>query len=458
MMEIARKWTLNETLKKENERMNNDEFYSFLTLRLNVIVDMKATLFLPMDKSTLESLSHTMEFRYPHFVGKIHILNFGWIHNALWHIVKFILSDETKNKINFTNHQHLLQIITKENLLKEFGGSNDYEWVMETNEIIQKYGIHISDVLSPKLKSVLSLSYHHHEGYYTNDHQSDFDLNNNNEKDDDKDSMQTSYGSTSFRNRNTYPNVLHYFGLSSHQIGLHAGSGFLTTPYNNSRSTSCLTTPLITPKKIINNDIDVDDVDDDEMILDYDHFHLNSYIHSNETITDGSTLFGHSSILTDDETNNVKYNNTNNNNNNNNIINSTIFMSDDFITKKQHQQSILSPPPTPSSILINSVNHHDHLTLVNQSTQTNPIIIQNGHRPTHKQLSFNDKFWLIFKKSVFYMVMYIILRIPIESFFYMQLTSYIDQHQQLLISTIGITALFVFFLTPILLLPNNIVL
>lgn len=320
----------------------------------------------------------------------------------------------------------------------------------------------MSDVLSSKLKSVLSLSHHHHEEiYYTNDDHSDFDFNNNNENEDDKDSMQLSYGSTSFKNMSTYPNVLHYFGLGSHQIGLYARSGFLTTPYNNSsRSISCLTTPLITAKRITNDDIDDND-DDDEMILDYEQFTLNSSIHtnhSNETITDGSTLIGHSSILTDDENNNSNNNNIIINNAKYNTVNKSIFINEDFITKKQHQQSIsiLSPPPTPSSIIVNTMNHHDHhQTLVDQSIQTNPIIIHSYDHPINKQPSFNDKIWLIIRKSFFYMIMYIILRIPIEGFFYLQLTSYIDQHQQLLISTIGITALFIFFMTPILLLPNN---
>lgn len=122
MMETARKWTWYETVKKmkmkqQEKNKNNDNFF-YLTLQLNVIVDMANTPFLPMDKSMLTLLSHTMESRYPYFVGKIHVLNFSFMYQALWQILKFILSDETKNKIVFTTQQDLLHIIPKENLLK----------------------------------------------------------------------------------------------------------------------------------------------------------------------------------------------------------------------------------------------------------------------------------------------------------------------------------------------------
>ncbi|CAO3632681.1 unnamed protein product [Cunninghamella echinulata] len=441
MMETARKWTWYETIKKmkvkKQEKNKDKNTFFYLTLQLNVIVDMTNTPFLPMDKSMLTLLSHTMESRYPYFVGKIYVLNFSFMYQALWQILKFILSDETKNKIIFTTQQHLLQIIPKENLLKEFGGSDDYEWVMETNEILQKYGIQISDVLSPILKPELCLSHPNQDNDYPHDY-TDLDLNNKNSIDNDQDTMQLSYGvdSTSL----VYPNVLHYFGFNTRcQVGLYTGySGFLSTTIP---SNSCLTTPLITAKKknIMDTDIDVD------MLLlgdDDDQFSLNSSIfttHSNETITDGSTLIGNSGILTEDD------NNSNNNKDMSAAFTTTttttmhdIFLNNDEIVLKKKSTSISS-----SSIIMN-----------HQSIQTDPIFIPNYHGNNHQSFILN-KSWLMFRKALFYMIIYIILRIPIESFFYLQLTSYIDPHQHL-ISTIGATALFVFFMAPLLSFNSNI--
>ena len=58
-----------------------------------------------------------MDNRFPGFIGSIYVMNFGWMYQGIWQMVKYILSDEARSRISFPKSQEVLEIISKENLL-----------------------------------------------------------------------------------------------------------------------------------------------------------------------------------------------------------------------------------------------------------------------------------------------------------------------------------------------------
>lgn len=59
-----------------------------------------------------------MEKRFPDFVGSIYVMNFGWMYQGLWQMIKYLLSDEARSRISFPSVKEILEVVPQENLLR----------------------------------------------------------------------------------------------------------------------------------------------------------------------------------------------------------------------------------------------------------------------------------------------------------------------------------------------------
>jgi hypothetical protein len=85
-------------------------------------------------------MSEILDERFPGFINNINVLNFGWMYQGIWSLLKHLLSEDAKESIKFTSIKELQSIITEDRILKDMGGTNDYAWTMESDEVLQKYG------------------------------------------------------------------------------------------------------------------------------------------------------------------------------------------------------------------------------------------------------------------------------------------------------------------------------
>ncbi|ORZ05989.1 CRAL-TRIO domain-containing protein [Absidia repens] len=159
MLEIARRLTYDETCRKERQQQQNGcsdgPMLLPLVIEFNVVIDLVDAPYIPIDASFVELLSHLVQCRFPFMVGNISVLNFSWLHQGLWQVLKLLLSDDTKDRITFVTGDHLLQSIPKENLLQELGGSDDCTWNIQFKKVLQKFDTMLQyDILSsPPLSS-----------------------------------------------------------------------------------------------------------------------------------------------------------------------------------------------------------------------------------------------------------------------------------------------------------------
>lgn len=59
-----------------------------------------------------------MDGRFPGFFGSIYMMNFGWMYQGIWQMVKLMLSEKAKSKVNFPSLQEVKQYISEDILLK----------------------------------------------------------------------------------------------------------------------------------------------------------------------------------------------------------------------------------------------------------------------------------------------------------------------------------------------------
>lgn len=81
-----------------------------------------------------------LESRFPGMVSAVNILNFGWMYQGIWTVVKYLLSEEAKESIQFTTVIKLNPYISSDAILQEMGGDDTYQWSLETDTVLEKYG------------------------------------------------------------------------------------------------------------------------------------------------------------------------------------------------------------------------------------------------------------------------------------------------------------------------------
>ncbi|KAI9485013.1 hypothetical protein BDB00DRAFT_792412 [Zychaea mexicana] len=139
VMEMVRKVMLDTTWN--NRRNNNDSKSCALVSQMAVIIDIGKAPFIPIDAQLVKTMMELMDKRFPGFIGSIYVMNFGWMYQGIWQMVKYLLSDEARSRISFPTAQEVLEIVPRENLLTELGGEDDFEWTFETDSVLQKYGM-----------------------------------------------------------------------------------------------------------------------------------------------------------------------------------------------------------------------------------------------------------------------------------------------------------------------------
>lgn len=56
-------------------------------------------------------------------VGSVHVLNFGWMYQGIWQMIKLVMTENARQKVSFPKAAELATMIDKEDILKgEFRG------------------------------------------------------------------------------------------------------------------------------------------------------------------------------------------------------------------------------------------------------------------------------------------------------------------------------------------------
>lgn len=56
--------------------------------------------------------------KYPAMVGSVIVLNFGWMYQGIWQMIKLILTENAKQKISFPKPAELANLIDREDILQ----------------------------------------------------------------------------------------------------------------------------------------------------------------------------------------------------------------------------------------------------------------------------------------------------------------------------------------------------
>ncbi|KAL9549430.1 hypothetical protein MBANPS3_005212 [Mucor bainieri] len=135
IMEMARKLTWEMTCDRENKGEP-----CALVSRMTVLVNVSKAPLIPIDAELIKTMGVILDERFPGFVNNINVLNFGWMYQGVWSLLKHLLSEEAKESIHFTTIRELQPIISEDRILKDMGGTDDYVWTFDSDQVLQKYG------------------------------------------------------------------------------------------------------------------------------------------------------------------------------------------------------------------------------------------------------------------------------------------------------------------------------
>ncbi|CAO3657679.1 unnamed protein product [Mucor hiemalis] len=128
-MEMSRKMTWDMTCDT-----------SQLVSQMTVVVNIEKAPIIPVDAEIIKMIGLILEKRFPDMVSSVDILNFGWMYQGIWTVVKYLLSDEAKESIQFTTVTKLNPFISSDSILLEMGGDDTYQWSLSTDTVLEKYG------------------------------------------------------------------------------------------------------------------------------------------------------------------------------------------------------------------------------------------------------------------------------------------------------------------------------
>ncbi|KAI9496831.1 hypothetical protein BDB00DRAFT_785271 [Zychaea mexicana] len=111
VLETVRKITWETTLERMKEGMENPVLTDII-----VLVDFKNARSLPRDAKLMQAFIQLLR-RYPLSAGTVCLLNFGWMYQGLWQMVKLLLTEEAKNRVCFPRVKELCEWIDQEELL-----------------------------------------------------------------------------------------------------------------------------------------------------------------------------------------------------------------------------------------------------------------------------------------------------------------------------------------------------
>ncbi|KAJ2957016.1 hypothetical protein NQZ79_g7199 [Umbelopsis isabellina] len=161
IMEMARKLTRDITMVREERGEKLP-----LVQDLVIIVNLANAGRVPMDKQFGQMLIDFVSNKYPAMVGSVIVLNFGWMYQGIWQMIKLILTDNAKQKISFPKPAELANLIDREDILQELGGVDEYTWTKESDTVLHKYGspdygdgdVDMDDAVVPNISRSSSMS------------------------------------------------------------------------------------------------------------------------------------------------------------------------------------------------------------------------------------------------------------------------------------------------------------
>ncbi|CEP07334.1 hypothetical protein [Parasitella parasitica] len=136
VMEIARQLTRDLTRKNEMDPITDRPM---LISQIAIIIDIQKAPFVPIDSSLMHHLKSITNNRFPGFVGSVYVMNFGWMYQGIWQVVKLVLSEQAKARVNFISSSEITQVIDENDCLRVLGGKDDYVWSLDSDLILELY-------------------------------------------------------------------------------------------------------------------------------------------------------------------------------------------------------------------------------------------------------------------------------------------------------------------------------
>lgn len=115
VMEMARQITRDLTRKNEIDQVTDKPV---LVSQIAIVIDITKAPFVPIDSNLIQMLLNINNSRFPGFVGSVYVMNFGWMYQGIWQVVKLVLSEQAKARVSFTTAQEMKEIIGQDNLLR----------------------------------------------------------------------------------------------------------------------------------------------------------------------------------------------------------------------------------------------------------------------------------------------------------------------------------------------------
>uniref|UniRef100_A0A7S4ISL5 CRAL-TRIO domain-containing protein n=1 Tax=Vannella robusta TaxID=1487602 RepID=A0A7S4ISL5_9EUKA len=99
-----------------------------------VIYDMNGFGLSNMDYTQVKTQIRILESYYPESMGLTLIVNSPWLFSACWRLIKGWIDPVAAEKIKFISQAELTQYVDPDNLLKDYGGNDPYQFTYETVE------------------------------------------------------------------------------------------------------------------------------------------------------------------------------------------------------------------------------------------------------------------------------------------------------------------------------------
>ncbi|KAG2225279.1 hypothetical protein INT45_001503 [Circinella minor] len=148
VLETARKITWEATQERLKQGVPNPILTDIL-----VLVDFKNARSLPRDAKLMQAFIQLLR-RYPLSAGTVCLLNFGWMYQGLWQMVKLLLTEEAKNRVCFPKVKELAEWIDETELLTVLASKNSVSWDLNQDQIYnRKQAQTASSLSSPNVLS-----------------------------------------------------------------------------------------------------------------------------------------------------------------------------------------------------------------------------------------------------------------------------------------------------------------
>jgi hypothetical protein len=95
---------------------------------VTIVFDMNKATLKNIDIKSVQFMVNTLTSYYPESLGKVLIVNYTWIVNGAWKIIRPWLDPVTAAKVLFIKPEELMNYIDADNLPKEYGGKDTFEY------------------------------------------------------------------------------------------------------------------------------------------------------------------------------------------------------------------------------------------------------------------------------------------------------------------------------------------